>query len=136
VITLDTSGLFAYINRDDPYHDEAEAVLEADAGPWYVPAGILAEITYLLEQRGGFPLLRDFLQDLRDSAYEPDWDPVDLARVQRLTEKYRDLGLGYADAAVIATAERHQGKVLTTDRRHFLVVARGEKTITVLPETL
>jgi predicted nucleic acid-binding protein len=49
-------------------------------------------------------------------------------------ERYESLGLGLADAAVIACAERHRGRVLTFDRRHFPVVAQGEGTITVLPE--
>jgi predicted nucleic acid-binding protein len=54
-------------------------------------------------------------------------------RIVELTERYHDLPLGLADAAVIACAERHRGKVLTTDHRHFLVVARGEASLTVLP---
>jgi hypothetical protein len=58
---------------------------------------------------------------------------ADSDRAQQLTQRYRDLPLGFADAAVIACAERNGGRVLTIDRRHFPVVARGEKTITVLP---
>jgi predicted nucleic acid-binding protein len=45
---------------------------------------------------------------------------------------FRDLPLGYADAAVIACVERRGGNVLTLDRRHFGVVER-EGTIRVLP---
>jgi predicted nucleic acid-binding protein len=39
--------------------------------------------------------------------------------------------LGFADAAVIACAERRGGKVLTYDQRHFSVVAR-EGTIQIV----
>ena len=35
-------------------------------------------------------------------------------------------------AAVIACAERHGGRVLTNDRRHFPIVARGERSIIVV----
>jgi predicted nucleic acid-binding protein len=42
------------------------------------------------------------------------------------------LPLGSADAAVIACAERHGGRVLTLDRRHFGVVER-EGTISLVP---
>ncbi len=49
-------------------------------------------------------------------------------RVRELVRRYADLPLGFADAAVTACAERHRGRVLTTDYRHFPVVARGEKT--------
>ena len=54
-------------------------------------------------------------------------------RITELVIRYQDLDLGLADAAVIACAERHGGRVLSTDRRHFPLVARGEQTISVLP---
>lgn len=82
------------------------------------------------------PLLveQTFLEDLSDGAYQAHWRLEDLPRIQGLVSRYADFPLGFADAAVIATAERHGGRVLTTDRRHFLVVARGEGTIVVLPQ--
>jgi predicted nucleic acid-binding protein len=45
--------------------------------------------------------------------------------------RYRDLPLGFADAAVVAMAERNGGLVLSLDR-HFHMVAQ-EGTIRVLP---
>ncbi len=56
----------------------------------------------------------------------------DLPRIRDLVRRYADLPLGYVDAAVIACAERHGGRVLTLDRRHFGVVAR-EGTISLRP---
>ena len=56
----------------------------------------------------------------------------DIPRVRALVQRYADMPLGYADAAVIACAERNSGRVLTLDLRHFGVVAR-EGTITILP---
>jgi len=44
----------------------------------------------------------------------------------------RKLTLGYADAAVIACAERNGGRVATFDVRHFAAVAR-EGTIQIVP---
>jgi predicted nucleic acid-binding protein len=38
--------------------------------------------------------------------------------------RYADLPLGFADAAVIACAERAKAEVLTFDRRDFEVVRR------------
>ncbi|CAN5537467.1 hypothetical protein BH23CHL5_BH23CHL5_01160 [soil metagenome] len=38
--------------------------------------------------------------------------------------RYADLPLGYANATVIAAAERNGGRILTLDHRHFGVVAR------------
>lgn len=56
----------------------------------------------------------------------------DLARIRALVRRYADLPLGFADAAVIACAEREGGRVLTLDTRHFGTVAR-EGTITPSP---
>ena len=134
MLTLDTSGLVALISPSDPYHQEAVATLEADAGPYYVPAAILAEIAYILEKRAGPHLVLRFVQNLISRALTFDCAEQDLPRVFQLMERYGNLALGLADAVVIACAERHDGRVLTTDWRHFPVVARGEGTITVLPE--
>ena len=134
MITLDTSGLFAALNRTDPHHRACLEVLEADYGPRIIPTGILAEISYILEGRGGIRALSTFLEDLESRAYILDCGDRDISRIRQLVERYANLPLGFADAAVIACAERHDGRTLTTDRRHFPVVARGERTITVLPE--
>jgi predicted nucleic acid-binding protein len=100
--------------------------------PYLVPAGILAEIGYLVEHRLGVEVLDAFLFDLEQRAFALVSADEDLARVRELIRRYADLPLGLADATVIACAERHSGKVLTLDRRHFGVVAR-EGSIEVLP---
>ena len=56
----------------------------------------------------------------------------DFARIRELVGRYADLPLGFADASVIACAERNGGRVLTFDARDFGVVAR-EGTIQPLP---
>jgi len=132
VITLDTSGLVAIISPTDPHHQEALAVLHAESGPRLVPTAILAEISYILERRAGPRLTLNFVRDLENGAYTPDCGVENLARIHQLMDRYQDLPLGLADAAVIACAERHGRKALTFDR-HFAVVAR-EGTMTVLPE--
>lgn len=130
VITLDTSALMALFNRADPNHESAAAALEADPGPYLVPAGILAEITYMLEVRHGTEMLDSFLADLEAGAFALHCGDGDLARIRALVRRYEDLPLGFSDAAVIACAEANAGQVLTFDRRDFGVVAR-EGTITV-----
>jgi predicted nucleic acid-binding protein len=110
---------------------------DSDPGPYFVPAGILAEITYMLETcRERYPAqltLERLLIDLETGAYRLDCGDHDFPRIRALVRRYDDLPLGFAHASVVACAERHLGRVLTTDRRDFDVVARGEGTITVLP---
>ena len=110
------------------------AARDADPGPYVVPAGILAEIAWVTEQTLGLDVLQRFLLDLAAGSYFLDCGERDFPRIGYLTQRYADLRLGFADAAVIACAERHGGRVLTTDRRHFLVVTRGEGTIAVIPD--
>jgi uncharacterized protein len=55
-----------------------------------------------------------------------------MSAVRRLVQRYADLPLGFADASVIACAERNGGRVLSLDKRDFGVVAR-EGRITLLP---
>lgn len=133
LITTDTSGLFAAINRGAPDHERAREALRADRGPYVVPAAILAEMAYLIEQRGRPTMLDTFLTDLETGLYALDCGEHDFPRIRELVRRYADLPLGFVDAAVIACAERRGGRVLTLDLRHFGVVAR-EGRLVLLPE--
>jgi predicted nucleic acid-binding protein len=133
VITLDTSGLIAYIGTQDRYHRACTTILDSESAPFIIPIAVLSEMAFMIERDFPPEVESTFLVDLREDAYTLDWNERDIGRIEQLTERYHDLPLGFADAAVIACAERHGGRILTTDFRHFPVVARGERTITVLP---
>jgi hypothetical protein len=132
VITLDTSALYALLNRRDRGHAVAVETLNSDPGPYLVPAATLGEIAFLVEERLGSRVLDLLLADLESGAYTLDCGEADLARARQLVLRYEDLSLGYVDAAVIACAERSGGRVMTFDLRDFGVVA-AEGTITILP---
>jgi len=132
VITLDTSALYALLNRRDRGHAVAVETLNSDPGPYLVPAVTLGEIAFLVEERLGSRVLDLLLADLESGAYTLDCGEADLGRARQLVLRYEDLSLGYVDAAVIACAERSGGRVMTFDLRDFGVVA-AEGTITILP---
>jgi uncharacterized protein len=129
VTTLDTSAVFALLNRKDADHLHVTDVLRMAKPLFYIPTGILAEITYLIEQRLGHNVLMSFLSDVRNSNFVLYCGDLDLPRVEILIERYKDLLLGFADAIVIACAERRGGRVLSLDK-HFWVVA-NENTLVV-----
>lgn len=132
MITLDTSGFLALINRKDRGHTACLAVLAADPGPYYLPSGILSEIGWFLEERYRH-LQVGFLADLVEGAFTVDWEPLDLRRLSTLIERYGNLPLSIADAIVVLSAERHGGEVLTLDG-HFGIVGRDPYVrITVRP---
>ena len=132
LITLDTSGTFALLNSRDPDHQRVREALEADPGPYLVPAGALAEAGFLIERRLGQQVLDAFLDDLLSGGLVLDCGEGDLPRVKELVARYADLPLGLTDAVVIACAERTGGRVLTLDLRDFGVVA-AEGTIEIVP---
>jgi len=131
-VTLDTSAVVALMDDRDPDHHRVRSAFVGDRGPHIVPAGVLAEMGYLIEREFGSRILVAFLDDLATGRYLLDCGDQDLERMQALIRRYDDLPLGLTDAAVIACAERHEGTVLTLDFRHFGVVAR-EGTITIVP---
>jgi uncharacterized protein len=132
MITLDSSAISAITNAEDPDHTAVTTALLAETEPWFIPQGILAEVAFMLEKLGADVLDR-FLQDVEDGPYTLADSRGDIPRIRVLAQRYRDLSLGFSDAAVIACAERNRGRVLSIDRRHFQVVV-WEGTITLLPE--
>lgn len=133
MITLDTSALFARLNRRDPDHERVLREMAKESAPWIVPAAVLGELGHLISRRGQMPALDAFLQDIAAGAYQLDAGTRDIARVRSLVQRYADFPLGLVDAIVIACAERNGGRVATLDQRHFGVVAR-EGTITTVPK--
>jgi uncharacterized protein len=132
VITLDSSAVFALLNRRDPDHRRVKAAFEKDQGPYLLPAAILGEVAYLVEERLGYQVMDLFLADLASGAYALDCGEDELPRARELAKKYADLPLGFADAAVAACAETNGKRVLTLDRRDFSVVGK-ETGLTILP---
>ena len=112
MITLDSSALLPILNRLDRDHEPVIVALRADRGPYFVPAGILAEVAFMIERRLLPQALTAFLRDLGNGGYRLDCGETDCPRIRALVERYADLPLGFADAAVIACAERHGGRVL------------------------
>jgi hypothetical protein len=132
MITLDTSGIFALLNRRDPDHRRARAALTAGGGPYLVPAGIRAEVTSMLERTLHAEILDAFLEDLQTGSFTRECGADDLGRVRALVRQYADLPLGFAGAAAAGCAERHGGRVPMFDRRHFGAIASAG-LVTVVP---
>jgi predicted nucleic acid-binding protein len=72
-----------------------------------------------------------FLEDIESREFVIDCGDDDMARIRILVTRYSDLPLGFADAAVVACAERNSGRILTLDA-DFRVVA-GQVPLTIVP---
>jgi uncharacterized protein len=133
MITLDTSAVFALLNRKDPDHRRIRTALESDGGPFLIPAAILGEVSYLVEERLGQKAIDAFLEDLISGGLVLDCGEKELPRARSIAMKYADLPLGFTDAAVAACAEKHGGRIATLDRRDFSIVSR-ELPLNIFPK--
>jgi len=123
----DTGPLVAYLNRRDPYHAWALALMKQVRPPMLTSEPVLTEAVYFLREDGLeiepiFQLLeRDALRLAFDlSAHWP--------RVRTLMARYRHMDL--ADASIVAMSEIHKrSQVLTVDRRDFSVYRRNDRQI-------
>ena len=123
----DTGPLVAYLNRRDPYHAWALALMKQVRPPMLTSEPVLTEAVYFLREDGLeiepiFQLLeRDALRLAFDlSAHWP--------RVRTLMARYRHMDL--TDASIVAMSEIHKhSQVLTVDRRDFSVYRRNDRQI-------
>ena len=123
-LILDTSGLLAALDVDEPDHEAARAAVEAATGPLVMSPFVLAELDYLLLTHVGPAAEVALLEQVRADAYAlAPFDRGDVASALTVVQRYHDLALGLADASVVVLAERHATtSLLTLDERRFRAV--------------
>ena len=128
MITIcDTGPLVAYLNRNDPYHSWALAVMKQVRPPALICESVLTETAYFLrEDRVDvdplFKLIerKAVLLDFDLSAHWP--------RVRALMRRWQQMDL--ADASIVVMSELHaRCQVLTVDRTDFSIYRRNDRQI-------
>ena len=136
-LVLDTSALLAGLDREDPAHGPCGALLEASSERLVVPTPVLTELDHLLGKRGKTDLWMAFAADVGAGAYllHPTGTDV-VAAAADLQARYRDLGIGFVDAAVFLTCvELGEDKVATLDHRHFSALRTEDgRALRIVPE--
>ncbi len=134
IAIVDSGPLIAAASRVDPDHQACLAALQSPAHHLVIPTLCVAEVSYLIGQRGGGSAEARFLRSLESfdvqAPLAEDWP-----RIAELVERYADLPLGATDASVVALAERlRTDLVITLDRRHFEAIRpRHCKHFRILP---
>lgn len=122
-LVLDTGPLLASIDPSDPRHRPCADLLRRRER-LVVPAPVLVELDYWCEAKRLMPAFDDVLRNVRRGAMTIE--PVvadDYDRILEIRSDYRDLRVGFVDAAVLAIVERlGERKLATLDRRHFAVM--------------
>jgi predicted nucleic acid-binding protein len=135
-LIADSGAIYGLHDRRDRHHRALRKAIEQETGPILISQAILSEIDYLLRAKLGTNAKIDFLDDIIASIFTlVPFTAIDVIRSRDLVVTYRDLDLGLADAAVIATAERlGVRRILTVDERDFRAVRGADgKPFRLLP---
>lgn len=84
----------------------------------------MAEVDYLVATRFGVDAELEVLDELSGGAWTlPDFGESDLHEAGAVIARYRDQGVGVADASLVVLAHRYRTRrILTLDHRHFNVL--------------
>ena len=136
MILLDTSGFLAAQAPDQRHHDACAAVLREARGPFVLSPFVLAELDYLVGKLLGVDGEVRLLAELASKAYlHAPFQERDLEEARQVIERYRELGIGLADASLVVLSRRYSTlDILTLDERHFRVLSgAGRRPFRLLP---
>lgn len=132
---VDTGPLVAVMNRNDDYYADCVRLFRGLNTPLYTTLPVLGEAMYLLGKRVGWAAQEGLWKlVLHGDLILEHPSPSELVRVSELMSKYNDQPMDFADASLVALAERLSiDRIFTVDRRDFSVYRlHGKKPFTVI----
>lgn len=135
MIVLDTSFLYALLDRRDRRHAEAAGWYRGVDDILATSPLVLAEVDYL-SARAGHTLRDAFRRDVAAGSYLIGWWGAAVRSMVDVAHRYSDLGVSHADASLVALAARLETtSIATFDERHFRAMQplTGEPAFTLLP---
>jgi len=121
VIIIDTGPLVALFDPKDPDHPLCHKVLSAIDEPLYTTEAVLTEVLYFFkpDSRGSEGIKQYFIEQFVSLSAI---NLTDLERAFQLMNQYADLPMDFADATLLALAERlGTAKIFTLDFKDFNV---------------
>lgn len=126
-VLVDASGLIALLDRSDAGHDQCVEALKTIKDPLATVWPALTEAMQLLADTPPAP--QALCEMAADGALTLlDLGASDLSRIKELMRKYRDLPMDFADACLVAVAERHGLARIVSLDRHFDTYALPRRT--------
>ena len=128
MITIcDTGPLVAYLNRDDPHHAWAVAVMKQVRPPMLICEPVLTEVVYFLREDD--LEVDPLFQLLERHALRLEFDiSTHWPRIRTLMARYQQMDL--ADASIVVMSELHtRSQVLTIDRTDFNLYRRNDRQV-------
>jgi predicted nucleic acid-binding protein len=123
VIVIDTSVIYALLDRRDRLHEQAASWYQRVEEDITTTPMVLAEVDHLAMTRAGVKAARAFREDVRAGVYAVDWWPEAAELTAEIADRYRDAALGMTDASLVALAARAgTTRLASFDERHFRAV--------------
>ncbi len=128
-LILDTGPIIALLNAGDRDHERCRALLQHTDEELVIPAPVLVEVDYWCRKLLDLDVFKVLVEDIAAGAYRYfQLEEQSLLRVMELEHTYRDLNLGFVDAALIATCELFdEDRLVTLDRRDVATVRPGHR---------
>lgn len=136
MIVLDTSFVVALLRQRDARNREAADFYAKAEGGFTTTPLVLTEIDYMLHTRSSSVVVEAFYREVRAGSFGVEWWPKLDVRAAEVAERYAEIGLGLADASLVALAgELETTRIATFDERHFRALAplSGGSSFTLLP---
>ena len=133
-VLVDAGPLVALIDRGDAAHQACVETLQTLHGSLITVWPAFTEAMYLL--RGSWRAQSALWSRLETEALDlAPLDESDARRMRELMEKYRELPMDLADAALVRVAERESlTRIFTLDVRHFsLYRGARRRRFTIVP---
>jgi len=134
-VLVDAGPLVALLDQSDLHHVACVTALKTLRDPLVTVWPAFTEAMYLLGS--SWPGQKALWSRIETAALMlAPLDESDATRMRELMEKYRDLPMDLADAALVRIAEREDlSRIFTIDRRHFSVYRPGRRRrFSILPE--
>ena len=133
-VLVDTGPLVALLDQSDSFHEEVTETVRGIQDRLVTVWPVVVEAMYLLS--ASWRAQKALWEMVETGAVQlVRLDESDVPELKNLMEKYRDLPMDMADAALVRVADREGiRRVLTLDKRHFSVYRLSRKgSFTLLP---
>jgi len=126
---IDAGPLLATINRNDNWHSGSAALLRRMDCPFYTTLAVITEAMHLLGRYAGTPGQAALWRlILRGDLMVEHPTQRDLQRMADLMSRYADRPMDFADASLVAVAERlGLNRIVTLDRTDFSIYRLNDR---------
>ena len=131
---IDSGPLVALLDARDKHHMSCRTLLGDTILPWTTTVACLTETLYLIGKAGGFAAQGALWQLISAGVLEvADSFENDLMSAWTYMTRFKDVPCDFADATLLALADRIGARRVITLDRHFYAYQVGDLHLKVLP---